>query len=294
MWLYRGLREPYRPDAPIPNEQTDFTDCPLTALDYAGRGQGQLQGVILIIDIPCPYSQDDFDARRRGKAYCYQAACLAINARRFIVHRRFPELIVAELRADDLKNFLKEFLRRRWWRFWDRYPTWQVQRDRLRRHLESRLEGTEWKTLLQRKRQVLARREELSKQRRTLDAAVQIITSECDAMRSTDPSVDSEKLERLVAAGKSALGLLALDEQMIQYLDEIARTCDKALLSATSRAFAGSVALANAEIDAAERAWDQPQESLLLAKANNSYLSILLRHIGPSLSTDGEGRRPAY
>lgn len=50
MRLYRGLKEPYRPEkvTPSPGQPvvgTDFTDCPRTALRYAeGR-----RGVVLVV-----------------------------------------------------------------------------------------------------------------------------------------------------------------------------------------------------------------------------------------------------
>jgi hypothetical protein len=53
MRLYRGLKEPYRPEKVVsaPGQWangTDFTDCPLTALRYA---QGR-HGVVLVLDAP--------------------------------------------------------------------------------------------------------------------------------------------------------------------------------------------------------------------------------------------------
>lgn len=48
MRLYRGLTQPYRPDAVDGAKGTDFTDCPCIALRYAvGR-----RGVLLVIDLP--------------------------------------------------------------------------------------------------------------------------------------------------------------------------------------------------------------------------------------------------
>lgn len=48
MRLYRGLKQPYRPEAVDGAKGTDFTDCPRIALGYAaGR-----RGVLLVIDLP--------------------------------------------------------------------------------------------------------------------------------------------------------------------------------------------------------------------------------------------------
>ena len=53
MRLYRGLKEPYRPEnfVSTPGQLdagTDFTNCPLTALRYAKVRRG----VVLVIDVP--------------------------------------------------------------------------------------------------------------------------------------------------------------------------------------------------------------------------------------------------
>jgi hypothetical protein len=53
MRLYRGLKGPYRPDEVRSRVKgkgngTDFTDCPFTALSYAGGRKG----VVLVLDVP--------------------------------------------------------------------------------------------------------------------------------------------------------------------------------------------------------------------------------------------------
>jgi len=90
--LYRGLKEPYRPDKVKPQVgtrliSTDFTDCPHTALLYA-HGK---RGVALVVDIPA------------NTARVTEEFWLAGPARRLMVWGSFDGFIVAILPAKDLR-----------------------------------------------------------------------------------------------------------------------------------------------------------------------------------------------
>ena len=88
MHLYRGIKEPYKPSRVGP--ETNFTDCPYTALQYAhGR-----RGVVLMIDKP-----GDFDV--------VQADWLKADANRFLVYGPFDQLLVAAIEAKVLRATLK-------------------------------------------------------------------------------------------------------------------------------------------------------------------------------------------
>ena len=91
MRLYRGLKEPYRPEKVIRNHGqltgTDFTDCPYTALQYA---QGQ-RAVVLVLDVPA-------ETRR-----VTEELWLGVSARRFMVWGKFDDMVVAMLPAKELR-----------------------------------------------------------------------------------------------------------------------------------------------------------------------------------------------
>jgi hypothetical protein len=94
--LYRGLKEPYRPDWTVPTREgrlggTDFTDCPATALRYA---QGR-RGVVLVLEIPP-------DAPRFT-----EELWLAGRAKRFIAWGNFDEFLVATLPAKELRALVR-------------------------------------------------------------------------------------------------------------------------------------------------------------------------------------------
>src|SRR5881396_2412255 len=91
MRVYRGLREPYRPDKVASGDYlsgTDFTDCPLSALEYA-RGR---RGVVLVVEL------QDGDSTRVSEE-TWPNDC----ARRFMIWGRFDRLIAAVLPAKDLR-----------------------------------------------------------------------------------------------------------------------------------------------------------------------------------------------
>ena len=97
MRLYRGLKEPYRPEkvTPSPGQPvvgTDFTDCPRTALRYAeGR-----RGVVLVLDVPS------------GTFKVTEELWLgARGAKRVMAWGRFDEFLTAVLPAKDLRSLIR-------------------------------------------------------------------------------------------------------------------------------------------------------------------------------------------
>ncbi len=97
MRLYRGLKEPYRPEkvTPSPGPRvvgTDFTDCPHSALRYAaGR-----RGVVLVLDIPS------------GTLKVTEELWLgARGAKRFMAWGRFDAFLTAVLPAKDLRTVIR-------------------------------------------------------------------------------------------------------------------------------------------------------------------------------------------
>ncbi len=95
MRLYRGLKEPYRPESvPAPGRRlsgTDFTDCPQMALRYApGR-----RGVVLVVEVPS-------DTPRFT-----EELWLAGRAKRFIAWGKFDEFLVAALPAKELRALVR-------------------------------------------------------------------------------------------------------------------------------------------------------------------------------------------
>lgn len=94
--VYRGLKQRYRPERVT--GETNFTDCPYAALQYAAGSRG----VVLVVDIP-----DD------GDPIVHSALWLRTDAMRFIVYGRFDDRLVeiidakllrAELRARGLSK----------------------------------------------------------------------------------------------------------------------------------------------------------------------------------------------
>jgi hypothetical protein len=96
MRLYRGLKNPYRPDlvTPAGHSGTDFTDCPAVALCYA---QGA-RGVVLAVDIDL----DEF-----GPAKVTQEHWLRRDAKRFMIWGRFDQFITAVIPAKNLRTRLR-------------------------------------------------------------------------------------------------------------------------------------------------------------------------------------------
>lgn len=93
MRLYRGLSKPYQSNQVAEGLQgTDFTDCPLTALQYApGR-----HGVVLVVDVP-----DDH-------AKVSEELWLGAFARRFMFWGRFDEFISSVLPAKELRALVRK------------------------------------------------------------------------------------------------------------------------------------------------------------------------------------------
>ncbi len=92
MRLYRGLKNRYRPDAVGEGQAkffgTDFTDCPLTALDFARSRQG----VLLVLDV----SEAD-DVRVSEELWPQD------GPRRLMVWGKFDRFLVAEIPAKELR-----------------------------------------------------------------------------------------------------------------------------------------------------------------------------------------------
>lgn len=98
MRLYRGLKNPYRPERVDPTRRTggtDFTDCPAIALRYA---QGS-RGVLLVVDI----DPDEHPASMKVT----QEYWLVREAKRFMLWGRFDQLISAAFPAKVLRTELR-------------------------------------------------------------------------------------------------------------------------------------------------------------------------------------------
>jgi hypothetical protein len=96
--LYRGLKNPYRPERVDPTRFTsgsDFTDCPALALRYA---QGS-RGVVLVADI-------DPDEHLPSLKLT-QELWLIPDARRFMLWGRFDSVLTAVIPAQDLRAQLR-------------------------------------------------------------------------------------------------------------------------------------------------------------------------------------------
>lgn len=102
MLLYRGLKNPYRPELVNANRRSggsDFTDCPATALLYARSSRG----VLLVVDVD--FATDDDLAPlplRVTKEFWLDRA-----STRFMLWGRFDDLIIASLPAKDLRTRLR-------------------------------------------------------------------------------------------------------------------------------------------------------------------------------------------
>ncbi|HVN34544.1 MAG TPA: hypothetical protein VMU96_04715 [Casimicrobiaceae bacterium] len=99
MRLYRGLKNPYRPDLVVTSRLasgTDFTDCPATALLYA---QGA-RGVLLVVDI-------DTNEKTSLRARVTKELWLDAEAERFMLWGRFDDRITAIFSAKDLRTRLR-------------------------------------------------------------------------------------------------------------------------------------------------------------------------------------------
>jgi hypothetical protein len=97
MRLYRGLKEPYRPEKVVPPPGhrfggTDFTDCPLAALRYANARRG----VLLVLDAPP-------DTLRVTEELWFPGAA----ARRFMAWGKFDKFLTAVLPAKNLRAFIR-------------------------------------------------------------------------------------------------------------------------------------------------------------------------------------------
>lgn len=103
MRLYRGLKNPYRPELVNRTRHagTDFTDCPATALLYARSSRG----VFLIVDI-------DIDDDQAAPPRVTEELWLDKSSSRFMLWGRFDDLIIACFPAKDLRaRFRREGLR---------------------------------------------------------------------------------------------------------------------------------------------------------------------------------------
>jgi hypothetical protein len=99
MRLYRGLKNPYRPDLVVTSRLasgTDFTDCPATALLYAQSARG----VLLVADI-------DTNERTSLRARVTKALWLDAASERFMLWGRFDDRITAIFSAKDLRTRLR-------------------------------------------------------------------------------------------------------------------------------------------------------------------------------------------
>lgn len=96
MRLYRGLKNRYRLDAVGEGQGgffgTDFTDCPLKALDYAHSRQG----VLLVLDVP------ETDDVRISEELWFQD-----GPRRLMVWGKFDRFLVAEIPAKELRGQIR-------------------------------------------------------------------------------------------------------------------------------------------------------------------------------------------
>lgn len=103
MRLYRGLKNPYRPDLVVTSrlasvtDFTDFTDCPATALLYA---QGS-RGVLLVVDI-------DTSEKTSLRSRVTKELWLDAASARFMLWGRFDDRITAIFSAKDLRTRLRQ------------------------------------------------------------------------------------------------------------------------------------------------------------------------------------------
>lgn len=97
MRIYRGLKNPYRPELVDASRLsgTNFTDCPAVALLYAQSSRG----VVLVVDI----DDDEDDVPRRISTASWPER----DARRFILWGGFDDCIAAVFRAKDLRTRLR-------------------------------------------------------------------------------------------------------------------------------------------------------------------------------------------
>jgi len=100
MRLYRGLKNPYRPELVATSRLasgTDFTDCPATALLYA---QGS-RGVLLVVDI-------DTNEQTSLQTRVTKELWLGAESERFMLWGRFDDRITAIFSAKDLRTRLRQ------------------------------------------------------------------------------------------------------------------------------------------------------------------------------------------
>lgn len=97
MRLFRGLKNPYRPELVDDSwtSGTDFTDCPAAALLYAQS----TRGVLVVVEL-------EYDELAVPQPIC-EASWPEREAKRFIVRRRFDDDIVAIFQAKDLRARLR-------------------------------------------------------------------------------------------------------------------------------------------------------------------------------------------
>ena len=98
MRLYRGLKNPYRPELVNAGRYagTDFTDCPATAMLYARNSRG----VLLIVDV-------DIDDDEAALARVTKELWLDKSSSRFMHWGRFDDRIVASFPAKELRTRLR-------------------------------------------------------------------------------------------------------------------------------------------------------------------------------------------
>jgi hypothetical protein len=95
MKLYRGLKEPYRPEKVGAGQGrmfgTDFTDCPFAALRYA-RGR---RAVVLVVGLD------------EGQARVTEETWPDASAKRIMVWGSFDDFIVAMIPAQELRAHVR-------------------------------------------------------------------------------------------------------------------------------------------------------------------------------------------
>ena len=102
MRLYRGLKNPYRPELVNAGRHTggtDFTDCPATALLYARSSRG----VLLVVDVDLATDDDQAPVSARVTKELW----LDRTSSRFMLWGRFDDLIIASFPAKDLRARLR-------------------------------------------------------------------------------------------------------------------------------------------------------------------------------------------